>query len=254
MAPAIVPPRSWVPPRVIGHRGAAGYAPENTLAGLRAAAMLGVAMVEFDAKLTADSVPILMHDDTLERTTGGTGTVRAAPWSAVRDLDAGAWFGPAFAGERVPTLVEALGEALALGLRVNIELKPCPGRERETALLALDSARTIWPADHPPPLISSFAFDALAAACEAAPDWPRGYLIDEEPDALNEQMAAVGAAILGINHAHATPQRIAGYRAFGLPILAYTVNDAAHALELFSWGIAAVFSDVPDRILAALRL
>ena len=98
---------------VIGHRGAAKRAPENTLAGLRRAHELGAAWVEFDVMLSGDGVPILIHDETLERTTDGHGAVPDHGLAAIRELDAGAWFAPAYAGERVPTLEEAIDLLLA---------------------------------------------------------------------------------------------------------------------------------------------
>jgi len=243
-------PPDPVLPRVIGHRGAAAEAPENTLAGFNAAAALGARMVEIDVKLTADGVPILMHDDDLDRTTDGQGPVRAAPLAAIRRFDAGGWFGPAFAGERVPTLAEALVMARELGLGLNLEIKPCPGRERETALTALKEARKLWPADRPPPLVSSFAVESLLAAREAVPEWPRGYLIWDRPDDWRDAADAVGAATINVNHEFETPDTIAAYRATGRPVLAYTVNDPDRARALFALGIAAVFSDRPGAMLA----
>ncbi len=239
-------------PRVIGHRGAAGLAPENTLAGLRKAAELGCGMVEVDVKLTRDGVPILMHDDRLDRTTDGTGAVRNLDWPAIAGLDAGCWFGSAFAGERVPTLAQALALAAGLGLAINLEIKPCPGRERETALVALAQAAALWPADQPPPLVSSFDLESLTAAQEIAPGWPRGYLIWRRPRNWRAVAERLGAATINISQRRSSPARIADYRSLGLPVLAYTVNDAARALTLFGQGVAAVFTDRPDMILAAL--
>ncbi|HET6220602.1 MAG TPA: glycerophosphodiester phosphodiesterase family protein, partial [Dongiaceae bacterium] len=104
-------------PRVIGHRGAAAYAPENTLEGLREAARRGAGWVEFDAKLTGDGVVVLMHDDTLDRTTDGTGPVAETSYAEISHLDAGAWFGPAWRGARVPTLADALALLVELDLQ-----------------------------------------------------------------------------------------------------------------------------------------
>ena len=124
---------------VIGHRGAAAAAPENTLASLRKAKELGASWVEFDVKLTRDGVPILMHDERLERTTNGRGEVAQATLAELQELDAGGWFGPAFRGERVPTFEAALGLCAELGLGINVEIKPCPGREAETARVAVET-------------------------------------------------------------------------------------------------------------------
>ena len=127
-------------PRVIGHRGAAAYAPENTLEGIREAARRGARWVEFDAKLTGDGVVILMHDDTLDRTTNGHGSVAQTSFGDIGRLDAGAWFGEAWRGARVPRLADALALLVELDMQANIEIKPCPGREIETAQAVVDVA------------------------------------------------------------------------------------------------------------------
>ena len=119
--------------RVIGHRGAAARAPENTLAGLRGAKQLGCEAVEFDVRLTADGGLVLCHDATLDRTTTGHGRVSARSLAEVRDYDAGVRFNPAFAGERVPTLNEALLLAAELDLAANVEIKADRGRDYATA-------------------------------------------------------------------------------------------------------------------------
>jgi glycerophosphoryl diester phosphodiesterase len=237
-------------PRVIGHRGAAFHAPENTLAGIRRAAALGVGMVEVDVKLTRDRVPVLMHDDMLDRTTDGSGPVAATDFATIRTLDAGRGFGAAFAGEKVPTLEEALALVLALGLAVNVELKPCPGRTVETAEIALGRAQAVWPAAAPPPFVSSFEIECLATARRVAPGWPRGYLIWDRPADWAAIAEALESATLNVSADRETPETIAAYRATGRPVLAYTVNDPVRAQALFALGIAAVFSDAPDRILA----
>src|SRR5271169_1359965 len=98
----------WPFPQVLAHRGGGSLAPENTLAGLRTAGRLGFRAVEFDAKLTGDGTAILMHDDTLDRTTNGHGLVAHADWCALQGLDAGSQYEPRFAGEHIPTLASAL--------------------------------------------------------------------------------------------------------------------------------------------------
>ena len=153
-------------PPVIGHRGAAAAAPENTLASLRKAKELGATWVEFDVKLTRDGHPVLFHDDRLDRTTSGQGEVALTTLAQLRKLDAGAWFAPAFEGERVPSFADALALCAELGLGINVELKPCPGREADTARVALETLLEHWPERRPAPLISSFARVCLVVACE----------------------------------------------------------------------------------------
>src|SRR3989338_4007474 len=144
-------------PKVIGHRGAKAYAPENTLASIHAAADLGIEWVEIDVKLTKDGVPVIFHDEELNRCTNGSGLVAETDFKTIGELDAGLWFGDSFLGEKIPTLEEALNVIIDRGLGVNLEIKPCPGREVETAEVMLDHATRIWSDDAPPPLISSFS-------------------------------------------------------------------------------------------------
>ena len=107
-------------PPVIGHRGAAASAPENTLAGLRKASELGCRWVEFDVRLTADRHLILLHDDRIERTTDGRGNAAALPLVALRRHDAGTWWSRGFSSERIPTLAEAVMLLGQLGVRVAV--------------------------------------------------------------------------------------------------------------------------------------
>lgn len=240
-------------PRLIGHRGAARHAPENTLTSIKMAALQGVLMVEFDVKLTSDGVPVLMHDDLLDRTTDGTGKVADTPYERIARLDAGRWFSPAFAGERVPTLVAALDVCAALDLAVNIEIKPCPGRAEETAGIALSAALNAWPADRAPPLVSSFDRQALEMARQVAPTWPIGFLIDRPVPDWRAQADRLDAATININARRETAESVRAYRDSGRPVLAYTVNTVAAAREVFGWGVQSVFTDTPQGLAPALR-
>src|SRR2546425_7902993 len=146
----------WPYPRIIGHRGGGTLAPENTLAGIRKAATMGFGGVEFDVMLSADKVPLLIHDETLDRTTNGQGSVAATPYARLASLDAGAWFGPEYRGERVPTLEQAGKLCVELGLWANVEIKPAQGFERETGAAAAKLALELWRGASPAPLLSSF--------------------------------------------------------------------------------------------------
>ncbi|MEM7444599.1 MAG: glycerophosphodiester phosphodiesterase [Pseudomonadota bacterium] len=241
-------------PRLVGHRGLAAHAPENTLAGFRAAHDAGIKAVEFDAKLTGDGVPILMHDDTLDRTTDGQGNVREFALEELGHRDAGGWFGPAFAGEVIPTLAEALDLCGDLDLQVNIEIKPCPGRAKETAAEVLRVAEDMWQDAWPTPLISSFEPDCLIVAREQTPQWPRGYLIHDMPGDWNAQMAAIDPATLNLGDARWSSADWAKYRDTGLPILVYTVNDPDRARQLIDLGVTSVISDDPALLAPALGI
>ena len=119
--------QAWPYPLWIAHRGAGQLAPENTLAAFRAGAAHGYRAFECDVKLSADGVPFLMHDATLERTTSGHGVGGDQPWHALSQLDAGSWHSRAYAGEPLPTLEALARWCIANGHFLNIEIKPTPG-------------------------------------------------------------------------------------------------------------------------------
>lgn len=240
-------------PRIIGHRGAAGAAPENTLESLREAKCQGARWVEVDAKLTADNAVILLHDDLLDRTTSGKGAAAAASLEAIRALDAGSWLASAFAGAKVPTLAETVAELIKLDLNCNFEIKPCPGRERVTAEFVLRELQRLWPADRDKPLISSFAYDSLQVAQQLAPEFPRAVLTDEDqPADWRAKCEGVDAIALNPWHKTLTPAWVSAVHRAGYKVLTYTVNETQRARELFDWGVDAVFTDVPGQLLREL--
>lgn len=239
-------------PRVIGHRGAAAYAPENTLEGIREAAKRGAGGVEFDAKLTGDGVVILMHDDALDRTTTGRGAVAGANHASIAGLDAGAWFGAEWRGAGVPTLADALMLLAALDMQANIEIKPCPGREAETARSVVEVVRNCWPAGRPWPLLSSFSRISLAVARDTAPEMPRGLLLWKY---AVDWIAAADDLACGSIHCsdqHLSRDWADNIRRAGYGLAAYTINDPVRAVELASWGVQCMISDRPDAILDVL--
>ncbi|MBI5652332.1 MAG: glycerophosphodiester phosphodiesterase [Chloroflexi bacterium] len=109
-------------PLIIGHRGASAVAPENTLAAFKRAFELGADGIELDVTLTKDGVPVVIHDEKVDRTTNGHGLVKQMTLDQIKQFDAGAWFDEKYRGEKIPTLAETLGAIGARGL-VNIELK-----------------------------------------------------------------------------------------------------------------------------------
>jgi len=236
-------------PPVIGHRGAAGLAPENTLAGFRLARTLGVAWVEFDVRLTADRRCVVLHDATLDRTTDASGPVGAMSLDAVSACDAGSWFAPDFVGERVPTLEETIDLLFDLGLGANIELKAEAGEESDLARAACRIIAGMWQAGAPDPIVSSFSVETLDAARRAEADLPRGLLLDGDPSGWHDRALAVEATTIHCRHSRLSRARTAEMRAAGFPVLAYTVNHAGRLRELLSWGVTSVFSDRPDRLL-----
>jgi len=239
--------------RVVGHRGAAMRAPENTLAGFREAARLGAGWIELDVMLTRDDVPVVIHDETLDRTTDRHGPVDAIAWASLAAADAGSWFAPDFAGERVPRLGDALKVIAECGMGVNVEIKPCFGRERETAEAAVATAKTSWPSHLPAPLFSSFKRPALAAAQQAMPEaWPRGLLLDRKDRDWLEAARTLGCRAINANWKKLTPDWAKEIKAAGFALVAWTCNVPAEARRLVQIGVDAVITDAPDLIAPAI--
>lgn len=239
-------------PRVVGHRGASAEAPENTLSAFQAAREQGAGAIELDAKLTRDGAAVVMHDDTLDRTTNGHGAVRDHDLAALARLDAGAWFDPRFACEPVPTLEAVLRLCADVGLELNIEIKPCPGRARETAAQVVADIRQTWPADRPRPLLSCFDAEGLAIAQTIAPELPRGFLVDDLDGAWHDTARRFNCVSLHVDHRALDRASVAAIEAAGLAPVAWTVNDPVRAVELVGWGVISIISDRPGAVRKAL--
>jgi glycerophosphoryl diester phosphodiesterase len=238
----------WPYPRFCAHRGAGKLAPENTLAALKLGHALGYRMAEIDVKLSADGVPFLLHDATLDRTTSGKGRADALTWRELALLDAGGWHSPPYAGEPVASLAAIACFCRANGVAINIEIKPSPGRERETgAAVALDAA-ALWQGADIPPLLSSFSQAALAAARETVPELPRAWLCEELPADWRDCCLALECAALDAKHTLLDPGVVQAAHAIGLRVATWTVNDAGRVEQLVAWGVDTVITDAIDRI------
>lgn len=237
-------------PRVIGHRGAAAVAPENTLAGLAAAAEAGARWVEIDVRLSRDGVCVLSHDAALPVARGRRRIARSTA-AALGALDIGSAFGPAFAGETVPTLAAALNRAAALGLGVNIEAKDC-GRRNRALADALAAELAGRPRGGPDLLVSSFRLSILARLRARDPALPLGLLSPGARRGWRRIADRLGCVSLHCSASRAGAALIAGFKATGRAVAVYTVNDPAVARRMFGWGADAVFCDDPGRMLAAL--
>lgn len=222
-------------PRIIVHRCGGVLAAENSLAGLAAASAIGCRGVEFDVMLSADGVPVLMHDDCLERTTTGTGLVAEHTLAALRQVLVG--------GEPVPTLVEALELCARLRLWANIEIKPNRLGPVATASAVGEVLDRHWDGKG---VVSSFAIDALTTLAARQPDCPRALLLDTLPTDWRAMMHRLATVGLHCNVAALTTDLIAVAAAEGFAIAAYTVNERAVADHWLAAGVTAIFSDRPD--------
>jgi len=227
-------------PLVISHAGCAGKTPENTLAGIRAALELQVDAIEVDVRASADGIPVLMHDATLDRTTNGRGLVAGATLAELRALDAG--------GEPVPTLSEAL--ALCRGrARLVIEIKQS-GIEPQVAGAVRDAAAQgeveVW----------SFIPQVLTAMRDLMPDIPSALLVSEEgcrswPSFL-EVAGGVRAQAVSAFHAALTEEMVEEAKALGLAVYAWTADSEPDIQRLARLGLRGIVSNHPDRVATVL--
>lgn len=230
-------------PRLIAHRGLSAAAPENTIPAFEAAAAAGFTWVEFDVMLSADGVAMVIHDESLKRTTGAKGRVPGTTAAELQRLDAGSWFAPAFADARVPTLTETLETLARLGLGANVEIKPAKGHEEETGAKVAAQLAAEWPKSLPPPVVSSFSETALHAAHATHPAHDYAPLFEAIPDDWAERMQAVGASALHCSAKRLTKRRTAEVTRSGAAVRCYTVNEAETEAVLFDLGVSAVFCD-----------
>ncbi len=231
-------------PKIIGHRGAKGQAPENTIASFKKAFELGAKWVELDVKETQDGVLILMHDDDLDRTTNGKGMVAKTNWDIIKTLDAGFWYSNNFVGERVPSMHEAVQLFESLNLGVNVEIKPCPNKEATTSILVADFIKNHWPKKLPPPLVSSFSMESLRVAKKQNPELNIGLLFEELlPTDWKKIALELGAITINIDDKILTESMVYDIKNEGYEVLVYTVNSKERAEELFSMGVTSIFTD-----------
>ncbi|MBX3709251.1 MAG: glycerophosphoryl diester phosphodiesterase [Gammaproteobacteria bacterium] len=236
---------------VVGHRGACAYAPENTMASFIKAAQLGVKWVEFDVMQAKCGEVVVFHDDTLDRTSNGQGDLRSYSYSYLCLLDAGSWFDPVFSGERIPTLLAVIEFLQNMQMSANIEIKAFPGKEESLVKCTLEKMSAYLSSSNDFFIFSSFSIQALQFLRQYSPDCQIGMLLHEwEPD-WQEICQSINCVSVHVNHEIMTADMARKIKGMGKLLLCYTVNDVSRAEELYSWGVDAVFSDVPDQIIKA---
>lgn len=239
------PPMESKPVFAVGHRGASAYAPENTVAAFDEAVRLGAKAVEFDVRLTADGVPVVLHDDTVDRTTNGQGPVSRLTRFDLLRLDAGSWMHARFAGTRIPTLEEAL---LAIGpqARPVIELKA----EIPPDVL-LDALRKYDLEDEA--LVISFQERWLSNLRRASAELQLGLLADDWSADLPikaRNLAAGGGlgGVLVLNVDVLGTTQVSACEAQGLEVWCFTANDVGMVAACAAMGVTGIITDRPDLI------
>lgn len=267
------PHNDWPYPRWIAHRGAGKLAPENTLAAFRLGASYGYRMFECDVKLSADGIPFLLHDATLERTTNAEAALNVQaplpnttlhntahadsriggehPWATLSQLDAGSWHSRQFAGETLPTLDAIARYCIRNGYMLNIEIKPTPGIERHTGEVVAQHAARLWRNAVTPPLLTSFDVAALEGAKAMQPHLPRGLLLHELWEGWLEKALALQCQAIVCHYILWNANTVTQVKQAGLRALSYTVNDEAAAQQLIALGTDGIITDRVDALTPA---
>ena len=238
-------------PVVVAHRGASAYRPENTLASYKEAIRLGARVAETDVHMSSDGHVVVIHDPTTDRTTGVAHVVADTTWAELRTLDAGSWYGPEFAEEKLPELGELLDVTHGKIVQI-IEIKAGTG--------VVDGVRETVDARGMRPEVIIFSFDAsaVAEARRQMPDVPGVYLLEASsgdkysPEDV-ARVAATGANAAGFSAARLNPETVQAAHAAGYPVFVWTVNESAKALELRELGADLIITNAPDLIEGALR-
>jgi len=235
--------------RIMAHRGFSSNAPENTLTAFKKAIDLGCQWIELDVQLTADNVPIVIHDETLERCTTGHGVVSSLTLKNIKQLSAGSWFDPEFYSETVPTLEEVLLLAITHSIKINVELKPYLNHSDNA--LCYHVAQVIKKLQIPPSLVlfSSFSLSALEQIKQVLPEFRRGMLwekIPEHPFSLLENLDAYSVhcdyRYLNQTQAHVIKEK-------GYQLYCYTPNNPLDVQMHWLWGVDMMITDTPQRYL-----
>lgn len=239
---------------IIGHRGASGVAPENTLAAFRRAVEMGAEYIETDLQLSRDARLVALHDDTLERTTDGRGPVAASTFEELRCLDAGSWFrgdagGERFAGVRIPTIEEVLafGREYDIGLYLEIKAPRASGAEH-AVVAAVHAASALLRSN-----VISFDLGVLERFRKIEPMLVLGYLFSKRsPDAVARAVDA-GVRIVLPRADRVTPELVAEAARNDLKVVTWTANDPKQMRGLMAMGVDGIMTDHPDRLAALVR-
>jgi glycerophosphoryl diester phosphodiesterase len=232
---------------VIAHRGASSYAPENTFAAFDLAIQMGVSHIELDVHLTRDHDVVVIHDDTVDRTTNGTGPVADHTLEALRALDAGSWFAGKFAGERIPTLSEVLQRYKGRA-HIHTEIK---GQSAHLSQRTADLVRAHEMAEQV--TITSFQKTRLEETRAYAPELPTGWLVAEVSDTVIAQARAMGLRQICPRANVVTPELVHRLHAEGFVVRAWGVATEDLMRRVVKAGADGMTVNFPDKLIAYLR-
>lgn len=235
---------------VQAHRGASAIAPENTLAAFRAAAEAGAKWVELDVALSADGVLVVIHDDNVDRTSSGTGSLGELTHAQLAALDAGTWFDPRFAGERIPTLAQTIAVLGELGLSANVEIKQHAHHSSLDQLVQAVQEAIAARAPETRIMISSFDAEALKAMHRLEPALEMAMLWEDVPQDWEQQLAAIPSKTIHMHYKAVSIGLLEHLRARDITVRVWTCNDPLELVSFWYAGLSGVITDNPALFLA----
>ena len=231
-------------PNIIGHRGANNSAPENTLISFRKAAELGAKWIEIDVRLSSDKIPVVFHDNEVDRTTNGQGPVGSFTLESLQELDAGSHYHTDFSGEKVPTLLQGITLCIELKLGLNIEIKPNFGQAAETVTAILTTINPFQEQLRGNVLFSSFNLLCLEKLFNLSPEWPRALLVNDLNDDWLTNTKVLECYALNPNcNCLASIENIKSILDSKLRIIPFTVNQLSVAKNLLQLGVHSIITD-----------
>lgn len=231
---------------ITGHRGAAALAPENTLAGIQKAVESGIKWIEIDTQLSADKIPVIIHDKTVKRCTNGKGRVGDLTLAELKVLDAGSWFSNEFKGETIPTLEEALLACQEHNLNMNLEIKI--HNEHEVKPLVEKVVETVKHLNFPIEklLFSSFSQNALVHCQTLYPEVRRGFITEHKPSNMLDTIKPLDLYSLHIDHRILNEKLAKSIKETGLTLMIWTLNDPKKVDKFTAWGVNNIITDKPN--------
>lgn len=232
--------------RIIGHRGAAAYAPENTIVSFQKALDLGCKFIEFDVMQSLDGDLFIFHDKFLARTSNGHGMFAQKKSAYIKTLDAGKWFAQKYSGVGIPTLQDTILWLNKKDVYANIEIKPSSGQVFAIAHASIDTIKRYWAKDKELPLVSSFNYQVLQVCRKLDAQVPLGFLINDWPRNWLDLMDKINCKTINVNHSAVDKRSVQFAIEHGITVNVFTVNRALQAKKFFKFGVSSVFSDYPD--------
>lgn len=231
---------------IAGHRGAASLAPENTLSGFKKALYSGVKWIELDTQLSADNIPVIFHDETVNRCTNGQSKVADLTFEQLTALDAGSWFSEEFADEKIQSLAQTLVFFMANDLSMNLEIKIHHDHQVQPLIDEVAKVLEAINFPHEKLIISSFSVLALEYGRQVMPTVRLGYITDHDPLPMIIKLNALNLYSMHLDYKIVTQEMAKKVIQTELKLIIWTLNDLQQASKFRDWGVDMIITDKPD--------